>query len=264
MSSTPEPTQYTAFRLAERYYKNRSVPGVYPSLLNRGVVDLSRPLDQEDDPVWQAGWWAPPPAHPRRSRKGKERERGERPAQDYAHLHRIVLADGNDAWLLAPGTSLSTTCACPAGPLSLVGCILIPHCLDNDTQLELARAALADYTRPPNPLSLSTHYDLPPDLFERYVRHSPDLIPPLYASLSAEGREKARLAALENQGPRKVIETLPGAVAGYEQVLRANKETLGMAPSDAVKPKTAERLMRELRWANLGWVYQVRPSCVVA
>ena len=46
---------------------------------------------------------------------------------------------------------------------------------------------------------------------------------------------------------------------GYEQVLRANRETLGMGPSDAVKPKTAERLMRELRWANLGWVYQVRP-----
>ena len=111
MSSTPESTQYTAFRLAERYYKNRSVPGVYPSLLNRGVVDLSRPLEQENDPVWQAGWWAPPPAQQRRSRKGKERERGERPAQDYAHLHRIVLADGKDAWLLAPGTSLSTTYA---------------------------------------------------------------------------------------------------------------------------------------------------------
>jgi hypothetical protein len=44
---------------------------------------------------------------------------------------------------------------------------------------------------------------------------------------------------------RTTIETEPGAVVGYEEILAKNKLGLVDQPSDKLKPKRAEELMKE-------------------
>lgn len=140
--------------------------------------------------------------------------------------------------------------------LIYAGCVLIPRYLDAERQLRLLESALSEYTRPPNPLSLSTHYDLPPDLFNLYA-HAPDTrVPTLFSSLSAEDQAAARARESSN-GQRKVNETQPGSVLGYEEILERGKGWTGDVPGSKLGEKSAEELVRELRWANLGWVYRV-------
>lgn len=49
-------------------------------------------------------------------------------------------------------------------------------------------------------------------------------------------------------------------MVGYEDILAKNKVVQIDEPSEKIKAKTAEELMKEIRWANLGWVYQVGPT----
>ena len=99
--------QHTPFRTAEKHFKSRIVKGRLPCLRGHAIIDLSRPLAQEDDEVWQAGWWGPDQDDIKRLRKGKARERGERPEldMDRAGLRRFELEDGREAWVVADGTS---------------------------------------------------------------------------------------------------------------------------------------------------------------
>jgi alkylated DNA repair protein alkB family protein 1 len=62
---------------------------------------------------------------------------------------------------------------------------------------------------------------------------------------------------------RKTIETPPASVLGYEEIVERNKGWEGDTPSGKVGEKTAGKLMREIRWANLGWVYQVSPFAFI-
>ena len=93
---------YTAFRLAEKHFKNRSKPGQLPCLRGcraaRAAVDFSRPERQEDDPVWRAGWWGP---EGQKLKKGKERARGERPEPDFARSS--VDCNGRTGFVVAEG-----------------------------------------------------------------------------------------------------------------------------------------------------------------
>lgn len=50
---------------------------------------------------------------------------------------------------------------------------------------------------------------------------------------------------------------------GYEEIVQKNKGWKGDVPSGKLGEKSAEKLMRELRWANLGWVYQVSEWCSI-
>lgn len=104
---------HPAFRLAEKHFKNRTTNAL-PALRNlpeytQAVLDLSGPLDQSSDPVWQAGWWGAEYTEPtpqRRRRKGKERamgERGERPVMDLDGVPCLHLKDGRTAYLVAEG-----------------------------------------------------------------------------------------------------------------------------------------------------------------
>ena len=110
--ASPAGPSHTPFRLAEKHFKNRFNPLKLPSLRNRPVpvLDLSRPARQEDDEVWKAGWWSPenePGSRPRRG-KGKARELGERPAQDFEGLERNELNDGRTGWIVAEGVCSSS------------------------------------------------------------------------------------------------------------------------------------------------------------
>ena len=104
-TSLPDTSSHTPFRLAEKYFKNRSKPGVLPSLRNIGIVDLSRTDKEEDDEVWRAGWWGTEVELGKKVRKGKERSRWERPALDIDSFgfERIFLEDGKVGWIVAEG-----------------------------------------------------------------------------------------------------------------------------------------------------------------
>ncbi|WWC66508.1 alkylated DNA repair protein AlkB [Kwoniella pini CBS 10737] len=236
-------THHTAFRLAEKHFKNRAVKDKYPSLRKYGdsLVDLSRPNKQEDDELWKAGWWSPAndyegstsnwKAWVFASYKGKERDLGERPHLTMSGLKEVKLGDGRVGWIVAPG------------------CILIPNLLSINDQLDLLHSSLAEYTRPPNPLSLSTHYDLPPNLFELYATQPDHIVQPKHMTTSLSPAKEAPKA-------RTTIETEPASVIGYEEIIARNKTWTGDTPSAKLKERTAAQLMAEMRWANLGWVYQ--------
>lgn len=143
-----------------------------------------------------------------------------------------------------------------------VGCILIPEYLSAEQQLDIAEAALSRYTLPPNPLSLSPHWDLPIDLFSTYSTTPETLIHPLHQSrVKSDDHASQSSSTAPGDTVRQMIDTDPAAVVDYAEILAKNKTSVDIAPSDKLKPKTAIDLMKELRWANLGWVYQVsRPD----
>lgn len=136
------------------------------------------------------------------------------------------------------------------------GCILIPGYLDPEQQLDLLTSALSEYTLPPNPLSLSTHYDLPPDLFELSTRAPTTPISSLFTSLSEE--EQAAIRDKEAQlGHRSAQNPKSGAELRYSQILERGRAWEGDTPGSRLGERTAGELIKELRWANLGWVYRV-------
>ena len=127
------------------------------------------------------------------------------------------------------------------------------------------KSALSQYTRPPNPLSLSTHFAIPDDIFGLYASGSPELIRPLHEYRESGTPEAAPPDATpsctsvpksDRIGSRRTIGTEPNAVPKYEEIL-AKASTAATTPaSDRAKAKPATSLLKELRWANLGWVYQ--------
>lgn len=135
----------------------------------------------------------------------------------------------------------------------MIGCLLIPQYLSQSEQLNLLESALARYTLPPNPLSLSTHYELPPDLFELYIHNSSQLIEPIHPA-----QERSHTGEIRSGNTRQTIDTEAASVLGYEEIIARNKTWQGDVPSDKLRTKTAEQLLIDIRWANLGWVYQVR------
>jgi hypothetical protein len=60
MPHLPDPqSSHTPFRLSEKHFRSRLIPHTTP-ILPAGIIDLSRSSTQEEDEVWQAGWWGPP------------------------------------------------------------------------------------------------------------------------------------------------------------------------------------------------------------
>ena len=137
------------------------------------------------------------------------------------------------------------------------GCVYIPRYLTPARQLDLLESALTIYTLPPNPLSISTHYALPPNLFELYASSPRHSIQPLH---SMRSKLEPRQERLRSREMRHTVETEPTAVVEYQEIISRirSRSRLEVEPSERLGPKTVEQLMREIRWANLGWVYQVR------
>lgn len=152
-----------------------------------------------------------------------------------------------------------------------LGLVLIPGYLNESEQLDLVRSSLSEYTRPPNPLSLSTHYVLPtspdqPSLFDLYV-HQPETEIPSIASklLAVESPEPSPTPSSSSSAKRQLIQNEAAHKEGYESIVDRVSEWKGDEPSLKLKSKTARKLVEtELRWANLGWVYNVSfPSVVL-
>jgi len=143
----------------------------------------------------------------------------------------------------------------------MVGCILIPHYLDHSGQVDLLTSALAEYTLPPNPLSLSTHYDLPDDLFGTYIANPEYKVQTLFSKLSSAEQEAIR-GREQEIGHRVTKESKSGSEVGYEKILQSGKVWEGDVPGSQLSERSVRDLMKELRWANLGWVYRVRPISI--
>ncbi|WOO85238.1 Alpha-ketoglutarate-dependent dioxygenase abh1 [Vanrija pseudolonga] len=245
---------HPAFRLAEKHFKNRSTAALpalrgLPSSLCLPLLDLARPAEEDDDSVWRAGWWSnvytsevPKPGKSRKRRNSRavsnEPARGDRPELELDGMKRVFLADGKEGFLVAEG------------------CVLVPGYLDVEQQKAFLLAALAEYTLSPNPKSLDTHYSLPPSLFHAYSTTPDLLISPKHLTLDESERNARSQAAEVNKGPRTLIETAPASKLGYDEVKRRNATWTGDDMSLKLNSKTAEALMKELRWANLGRVYQ--------
>ncbi|WVQ77070.1 alkylated DNA repair protein AlkB [Cryptococcus sp. DSM 104548] len=232
---------HTAFRLAEKHFKNRANKGSFPSLRQwqGSLIDLSRPLEEEDDELWQAGWWSPDNDETsqvtRRTNK-KAKERGHRPEQTNNYLTSMELPDGKVAYVVADG------------------CVLIPGFLSKGQQMSYALQSLAEYTLPPNPLSLSTHYDLPQEgLFGLLANDPGSLVRPKHMSMAHEGVPQSSSGQPKN---RVLNDTEPASVIGYDEIVARNRSWKGDVPSDKLGCKRVEQLFKEIRWANLGWVYQ--------
>lgn len=163
---------------------------------------------------------------------------------------------------------------------SIPGLIYIPQYLSPAAQLRLVRSSLEEYTCPPNPLNLSTHYVLPPEfsLFDQYVADPTHLVnskasvssqhptpPPSDRSetISAAAASKQNsVASTRSSRPitpqRELISNKPAYEEGYEALKQKVAQWKGDEPSYKMKSKSVAKLMEnELRWANLGWVYNV-------
>jgi alkylated DNA repair protein alkB family protein 1 len=149
------------------------------------------------------------------------------------------------------------------------GLVLIPGYLSVEEQLDQMKSSLSEYTCPPNPLSLSTHYILPKpeqdSLFSLYVSEPDTLIPSIASTLTEE--ESPPNTSSTSSSKRELIENEPAASEGYDKILNIVSEWKGDEPSLKLKSKTVKKLVEnELRWANLGWVYNVSSavpySCV--
>lgn len=79
---------------------------------------------------------------------------------------------------------------------------------------------------------------------------------PVHASLDQSQRDTHAAVAATANGPRATVETDPAATLGYAEVQRRNAAWTGDSPSLQVKPRSPAQLLRDLRWANLGWVYR--------
>jgi alkylated DNA repair protein alkB family protein 1 len=134
---------------------------------------------------------------------------------------------------------------------------LIPRYFDGAQQEALLTASLAEYTRPPNPLSLDTHYALPPNMFELYASAPDTPVLPRHLELDETERAARAEEAQRTAGTRPLIETAPAFTMGFDEVKRRNATWTGDAMSLKAGTKSVEALMKEMRWGNLGWVYQV-------
>ncbi|KAI5449228.1 hypothetical protein NCC49_005207 [Naganishia albida] len=156
------------------------------------------------------------------------------------------------------------------------GLIYIPQYLSADAQLRLAQSSLEEYTRPPNPLNLSTHYVLPPSLslFDKYVT-DPEYLVDSKASASSnpatpssepptsETTRSREISTTSSSVPprprtsqRELISNRPAHEEGYEALKERVAQWKGDEPSYKMRSKSVRKLLEgELRWANLGWVY---------
>jgi hypothetical protein len=78
----------------------------------------------------------------------------------------------------------------------------------------------------------------------------------LFSKLAPNEQEAIR-AREQVLGHRTTQDSKAGSEMGYEKILESGKQWKGDVPGSQLSEKSVEELMKELRWANLGWVYRV-------
>lgn len=145
------------------------------------------------------------------------------------------------------------------------GLLLIPGYLNETEQLALVRSSLSEYTCPPNPLSLLTHYVLPKSnetsLFSLYASDPETLVPSIASTLldvDTPRPSPSPTPSSSSSAKRQLIQNQAASEEGYDSIVQRVEGWKGDEPSMKLKSKTVRKLVEtELRWANLGWVYNV-------
>ncbi|KAJ9091867.1 hypothetical protein QFC21_007065 [Naganishia friedmannii] len=254
----------------------------YPRLKGQGVLNLSGTAEElGEDEVALAGW---------------DVDRADRTGgRDFEEIEVEKLDDYDGEGCVSRNIK---------GYIIGDGLIYIPKYLSPEAQLRLMRSSLEEYTLPPNPLNLSTHYVLPPDfsLFGTYAQH-PDRLVDSKAASAATGASASTpgdafplpfvgdrqshqnhtcassvaptntSTELRSESPtgsettstyttstrssqRELISNIPAHEEGYEALKQKVAQWTGDMPSRKLRSKTVGQLLEnELRWANLGWVY---------
>lgn len=279
----------TAFRRVEKYFKSRHPSGPealkqkrkqskllaalgfggeavrnedYPVLRGQGVINLSRTGTRDE--VRDAGWEVEEDSFGGREYEEIEVEK----TDDYGDVSPSKVK----GYIIGDGEYFQTLTKKDAH-IILLGLIYIPQYLSPAAQLRLAQSSLAEYTNPPNPLNLSTHYVLLPhlSLFDKYL-HDPDHLVDSKASASSTpvsgtfpdstrsctNSANSSTRSRPSTPQRELISNRPAHEEGYEALKEKVAQWKGDEPSYKLRSKPVGSLMeRELRWANLGWVYNV-------
>lgn len=141
----------------------------------------------------------------------------------------------------------------PGQPLAfslddIPGLVLIPRAIPAETQKNLIRAALLDYSRL-NETNLHAHYMVPPSgIWKLHESGDPQLILPKSSQVQADVQYE-----IENKGPRRRVENQEASLEDLAGMMADTK--LNQAPSTSVKPSSATDLLPRLRWTNLGHFY---------
>jgi alkylated DNA repair protein alkB homolog 1 len=126
--------------------------------------------------------------------------------------------------------------------------VLIPAALSPDTQKELVRASLEEYSRC-NETNLHAHYLIPSSgLWDLFIKGDLQRISPK-SSQHISGSP----CHTDNKGPRQLIENEAASAENIAKI--ASEPKFDPFPSSSATPSSAAQLLSRLRWANLGHHY---------
>lgn len=252
--ATPTPT--SAFREYERRFKVRIHP---EDLTKRASKRRAYQPSLEDvfDPRTVRGLSLPPELHQvgggwseaRREMDVFSVGKGSRPAWAFKDV---------------PGELELTLSSFPPLPrseliapfLTCSGLVILPSYFSPLAQRTLIRSCLAEHSLEPNTTNLDTHFLLPSEGLWAISHSNPFCLVPTKASLlSSPNRRDLSRFVKEGTG-RVLVENAPGEVLGTVETLKQRK-LLEAAPSTGLKDKEAGKLIRDLRWTNLGLFYDV-------
>ncbi|KAG8861275.1 hypothetical protein FRB91_009186 [Serendipita sp. 411] len=139
------------------------------------------------------------------------------------------------------------------GIRSLPGFVLLPGYLSPEAQRQLIRSTLTDHAKYPNENNLDTHYQVPQDglwvTWEAYnqTRNVDDSEEPIVSVKEVqEGTSK--------QGSmRELTENTPASVSNFAELQAM--ERVAPPPSTTVQPLPISKILKKLRWSNLGYFY---------
>lgn len=148
------------------------------------------------------------------------------------------------------------------------GLVVLPAFFSPDEQKELVASCLVDYTQPPNRTNLDQHFILPQppstlwSLYSDAVSRAPAdndqdapaeaVLQPRHATLTAE--DALNYARMPDG--RQLVQNTPG-----EELTPADVALTGAhlpEPSRSARTTPVTKLLKELRWTNIGLFYDVR------
>ncbi|CDZ96363.1 DNA alkylation damage repair protein [Phaffia rhodozyma] len=251
----------TPFRLSEKHFKARSDPSPCgrKKSSNRRPKTIFRPsLEDVFDP--------------RRLLDSTRHQPGDLDQAGWTEARRedvecVSVGKGKvDAWAV----------------VGMPGLVILPGYFSPERQRLLVKSCLQIHTQPPNKTNLDTHFHLPPSplfpssplsddgcktpsssLWSLYTSslhsHPPEdpLVPTRASSLEddSSSEEGSKQKFVRIPPTRTLIENLPGEDFLNTVASDGKREILPVEPSKTVRPKPISKLIRELRWTNIGLFY---------
>ncbi|KAL7409471.1 hypothetical protein BDY24DRAFT_403192 [Mrakia frigida] len=134
------------------------------------------------------------------------------------------------------------------------GLVILPSYFSPSSQRTLIRSCLATHTVSPNQTNLDSHFLLPQEGLWSASINNPSVSVPTKASLLDSTTKRDPSKFVEEGTGRVLVDNACGEVLGSIEDMKA-RVLLEVAPSQKLKNTEAEKLMRDLRWTNIGLFY---------